>query len=78
MSIAQLAAAYLIGIVKNHPFVDGNKRVGWAVAWTFVRLNECDIAATREEKYDFVFGVAAGTIGEQACDDWMAEHVIRE
>jgi death on curing protein len=54
------AAAYLFHLVKNHPFVDGNKRVGLAVALTFLALNDILVGATDDELVDLVLGVAEG------------------
>jgi death-on-curing protein len=54
------AAAYLFHIVKNHPFVDGNKRVGLAVALAFLALNDVFIRATDDDLVDLVLGVAKG------------------
>src|SRR6185369_192349 len=47
--IFEMAAAYLFHIVQNHPFIDGNKRVGVAAALVFLLLNDCDIKATNNE-----------------------------
>ena len=58
--IHEKAAAYLFHLVKNHPFVDGNKRVGLAVALVFLRLNGVVIDATDDDLVDLVLGVAAG------------------
>jgi death-on-curing protein len=60
-----LAAAYAFGIVKNHPFIDGNKRVGYVVCRTFLVLNGVDIAATQEDKYTTFLNLAAGTTTQQ-------------
>lgn len=49
--MASLAAAYAYGIVKNHPFVDGNKRTAYVVTRTFLRLNGYDLQTSSQEKY---------------------------
>ena len=54
------AAAYLFHLVSNHPFVDGNKRVGLACALVFLRLNGIRIRATDDELVEMTMGVAAG------------------
>jgi death-on-curing protein len=59
-SLCEKAAAYLFHLVKNHPFVDGNKRAGLAVSLAFLALNEVRITATDEELVDLVLGVARG------------------
>jgi death-on-curing protein len=57
-----MAAAYLYHIVKNHPFVDGNKRAGLAAALVFLELNGHPIDRTTIALYDMTDGVASGTI----------------
>ena len=62
--IFELAAAYLFGIVKNHPFIDGNKRTGYLAADVFLTLNDWSVEAEQEEIISFVLGVASGEIDE--------------
>jgi len=59
-SLPEQAAAYLFHLVKNHPFVDGNKRVGLACSLAFLRLNGIRIRATDDDLVDIVMGVAEG------------------
>lgn len=55
------AAALLQSLVKNHPLVDGNKRLGWLSTAVFLDLNGVDVTrASNDEVYDFVMAVAAG------------------
>jgi death on curing protein len=56
----EMAAAYLFHIVKNHPFVDGNKRTGAVAALVFLALNHCDFDATQAKLLRLVTGVADG------------------
>ena len=72
--LAELAAAYAHGIVKNHPFVDGNKRVGYVVCRTFLIFNGVDIGATQEEKYSTFLKLAEGTIDQRELTGWLREH----
>jgi death-on-curing protein len=57
-SSCEKAAAYLFHLVKNHPFVDGNKRAGLAASLAFLALNEVRISATDDELVELVLGVA--------------------
>ncbi len=66
-----LAAGYAFGIIKNHPFIDGNKRVGLVCAYTFLRMNGAELAATEEEAVIVFEGVAAGTVGEKTLAEWF-------
>jgi len=59
-SIPDMAASYLYHLVKNHPFVDGNKRVGSMAALQFLSLNNYYLDATNEEYTELVLQVAAG------------------
>lgn len=61
--LAEKAAALGYSLVKNHPFVDGNKRVGHAALETFLVLNGHELAADVDEQERVILGVAAGTIG---------------
>lgn len=53
-----MAAAYLFHEVKNHPFIDGNKRVGFHAAYVFLHLNGYELQLTQEDAYDLVIATA--------------------
>ena len=59
-SLHEQGAAYLFHLVKNHPFVDGNKRVGLACGLSFLRLNDIRIRATDDDLVGLVLDVATG------------------
>lgn len=61
-NIYEMAACYLFGIIKNHPFVDGNKRTGIICATLFLRYNDIMIQPTRKEFYDLALEVASSKI----------------
>ncbi len=63
--IIDMAAAYTAGIVRNHPFVDGNKRTGFVVGILFLELNGYRFTASEEDTAQAVLGLAAGTLDEQ-------------
>ncbi len=63
--IIDMAAAYTAGIVRNHPFVDGNKRTGFVVGVLFLELNGYRFTASEEDAAQAVLGLAAGTLDEQ-------------
>src|SRR5438270_13854888 len=60
--LATCAATYAFHLTQNHPFVDGNKRVGAAVAEIFVRLNGAQLTATNDEIVELFLGIAAGKV----------------
>ena len=61
-----MAAAYLFHIVKNHPFVDGNKRTGLLAAIVFLDVNGIGIEHPSEALYELTMGVAEGRIDKAA------------
>ena len=63
-SLPEMAAAYLIGLVQNHPFVDGNKRTAYAGTATFLRLSGHRLGLTQEAKFELVLGVAEGRLNK--------------
>lgn len=69
--VADLAAALAFGLARNHPFVDGNKRTAQVCYRTFLALNDAEFAASDEEKYAQMVGLAAGEITEAAFADWL-------
>lgn len=74
--LAVLAAAYASGIIRNHPFVDGNKRTAYVACRTFLILNGQDIAATREEKYEAFLHLAEGRLSEAELAACLREHLV--
>lgn len=72
--LSEMAAAYLFHIVQNHPFVDGNKRVGAVAADVFLSLNNIELTATEEEYERLVFGVAEGKIPKSGIAEFFRSH----
>ncbi|MFF0948927.1 type II toxin-antitoxin system death-on-curing family toxin [Rhizobium leguminosarum] len=71
-----LAAAYLYAIVRNHPFVDGNKRTGYLAAFTFLYINRYLINADNAQVIAFVLEVAAGEIDEEGATRFLRDFSI--
>jgi death-on-curing protein len=72
--LADLAAAYLFGLAKNHGYVDGNKRIGFAAAATFLLLNGQRLTATEADAYDAVIGLVEGRHSEEEIAHWIRRH----
>ena len=72
--ISELAAVYAIAIVRNHPFVDGNKRTGFAALFTFLALNGADFAPTEVEATMTMLRLAAGEVDEDSFIAWVRSH----
>lgn len=66
-----MAAAYLFHITRNHPFLDGNKRTGAASALVFLDLHGIEVTASDDALYDLVIGVATGTAGKDAVEQFL-------
>ncbi len=69
-----LAASYTFGLVRNHPFIDGNKRTGLVVAELFLNLNEVELTASDAECVMAFLQLAAGEMTEMSLAGWIAEH----
>jgi death on curing protein len=71
-SLFDLAASYAHGIVKNHPFLDGNKRAGFMAAYTFLGVNGYRLQAPEEEAVLQTVALAAGEIDADGYSAWLA------
>jgi len=69
--VCDLAAAYAVGLAKNHPFVDGNKRAAFLAAGLFMELNGRRLTATQVEATHAMLAVAAGTMDQAAFAEWL-------
>ena len=63
-TLVELAAAYTFGLVRDHPFIDGNKRTGFIVGVLFLELNGREFTATEEEAAQAVLALASGSADE--------------
>jgi death-on-curing protein len=76
--IIEMSALYTAGIVRNHPFVDGNKRTGFVVGILFLELNSFNFRATEEDATQAVMALAAGTLNESGYTAWLRENTKRQ
>jgi death-on-curing protein len=72
--ICDLAAAYTTGIMRNHPFVDGNKRTAFMAGYVFLASNDLKLTATEVDVVQVVTLLAAGEIGEAEYAAWLREN----
>ena len=75
--VADLAAAYGVGLAKNHAFVDGNKRAAFLAVGLFLRLNGCRLNASQADATVTMLGVAAGEVNEADIAQWLRTHSVR-
>ena len=69
------AAALIESLISNHPFVDGNKRIGYVIMRYFLLQNNMDIQATQSEKFDFVISIAQGQLSFEYICKWLSDRV---
>ena len=69
--VIEMAMLYTAGIVRNHPFVDGNKRTGFVTGVLFFELNGFSFMASEEDATQAVFGLAGGSLDEAAYTAWL-------
>lgn len=77
-TLPEMAAAYLFHLVRDHPFVDGNKRAGLAAAIAFLGLNDLWLEAEEDELVALVVGVAEGRIGKAEVAVFVQRHVVAQ
>ena len=75
-SIFDLAAAYAFGIIKNHPFVDGNKRTGFLAAYIFLALNGWELMASEVDAVTVVLALAEGKVEEALFSEWLKANSV--
>jgi death-on-curing protein len=72
--LPSLAAAYAFGFVRNHPYRDGNKRVGFLALVTFLGVNGHDFSGTEADVVTVILALADGRVSEEALADWIRRH----
>ena len=77
VDLCRLAAAYAHGVVRNHPFVDGNKRAAFAAAGVFLMANGLDLTAPPAMATVAVLDLAAGDLSEDDFAAWLRDHTTK-
>ncbi len=75
--VVELAAIYTAGILRNHPFVDGNKRTGFVVGILFLELNGYRLNASEEDAAQAVIALAAGKLDEAGYGGFLRANAVR-
>ena len=78
VTVPDLAAAYAWGLLRNHPFLDGNKRVALAMMIVFLDLNGWELTCSEAEETAMVLAAASNEIGERDWTRWIAGHSARK
>ncbi len=76
-TVVDKASALGFSLIKNHPFVDGNKRLGHAAMETFLVVNGYEINASVDEQEQIILAVAGGDMGLEEFTAWMQKHISR-
>ena len=76
--VISLGAIYTSGIVRNHPFVDGNKRTGFVLGILFIELNGFQFSASEENAAKAVLELAAGSLDEFGYSEFLRQNSISE
>lgn len=75
-SIQQKATRLGFGLVKNHAFIDGNKRIGAHAMLVFLALNGIELEYTQDELSDTFLGIASGDISQEELLEWIVDHQV--
>jgi death-on-curing protein len=76
-SIQQKAVRLGFGLIMNHPFVDGNKRVGVHTMLTFLAMNGIELKYTQKELYEVILDVASGKVSFELFLKWVLDHEVQ-
>jgi len=74
-TIVEKAAALGFSLIRNHPFLDGNKRTGHATMETFLVLNGIEISATEDEQFSVILRIASGDMNRDDFTEWLEGNV---
>ena len=75
--MALLAASYGFGLVKNHPYRDGNKRIGFLALVTFLGVNGYDLEAGDAEVISEMLALADGRVSEEELANWIRKYSVK-
>ena len=75
IDLSSLAAAYAFGFVKNHPYRDGNKRIGFLTLVTFLGVNGVELDAAEADVVATIVSLADGSTSEHQLAQWIRQHV---
>ena len=70
-NLTRLAAVYMVGVAKNHAFVDGNKRIAFMTGYVFLARNGLLLIASETEATETMLAVAAGSLNETELEEWL-------
>jgi len=77
-TIIDKASALGFSLISNHPFIDGNKRIGHAAMETFLVLNSYEIDASVDEQERIILGIASSTLSREYLTDWLRSCAFKQ
>jgi len=77
-SLFELAASYAFGLIKNHPFLDGNKRTGFTSAYVFLFINGYQLETEEAEAAAMTLSLASSEINENTYADWLKKNAVKK
>lgn len=75
-SLLEKAARLGYGLIKNHPFVDGNKRIGTHAMLAFLAINNVELSYSDDELIQLILGIASGEYDDKHLLNWLQQHLI--
>lgn len=76
-SVVEKAGVLAVSLTRNHPFIDGNKRVAHAAMEVFLALNGLEVEASVDEQEELMLELAAGNLDTEEVVEWLLDHVER-
>ncbi len=77
VSVLEKAASLVESILVNHPFIDGNKRTGYALLRLFLIENDLDFSVSQDNKYEFIIDIASGSLKFEGIVEWLMKNTTK-
>ena len=75
-TLIEKVSALMESLIKNHPFIDGNKRIGYTLCRLILLNNDMDLKAEENEKYFFIIQIAENKLDHREIVDWIKNHIV--
>lgn len=75
-SILDKVSQFCYSLIENHPFLDGNKRIGVHLTLLFLKLNDVELSYSQSELIEFGLNIASGKLNKDDIKNWLNSHII--